>query len=244
MLTYITNISSRPEQLFANCIAKEYGSKISIFEPNDIYEIVLSSKPNFIILHEGDLSNYHIKKFIKTINDSIKTIFIVLTFSNKKYSFSNKKIHYINKDNYLPYNEYLRGDPIDKNYILCDLNCEDEQKNTILQPIIYPQNKEIPVKLVNCHKVGHVQNLGLVNEQTMIKLLRECSLYINMNNTYVYDAMYMNKPILNLTQNKFLNTIETPSLDDIKNISITYDTAQISKNKISNLIKYIKSKHE
>jgi hypothetical protein len=244
MLTYITNISSRPEQLFANALSKEYGSNTLIFEPDNIYEIILASKPDFVILHEGDLSNYHIKKFMKNIDDSIKTIFMVLTFSEKKYSFSSKRTNYISKDSYLPYNEYFQTELKDKNYILCDLTCKDEQKNTILQPIIYPQNKEIPVKLVNCYKVGHVQNLGLVDEQTMMKLLSGCSLYINMDNTYVYDAMNMNKPILNLTKNTLLDTVETPSLDDIKNPSVNYEASQINKNKISNLVKYIKSKYE
>jgi hypothetical protein len=244
MLTYITNNSTRAENLFANSLSKEFDSQVLNFDQDNIYEIVLSIKPDFIILHESDLSNYHIKKFIKDIDTSnLSTIFIVLVFSSKKHNYPYQRINYIQEKQYLPYDEYFVKGSTEDNFVLCDLNCNEEQKNSILQPLIYPQNKEIPIKLVNCHKVGHVQNLGLVDDQTMLGLLSRCSLYINMNNLYIYDAVYMNKPILNLTENKHFKTVETPSINDIKQNKADYKL-DIKKYKISNITKYIKSKYE
>ena len=245
MLTYKTHFSTRTEDLFCQSLHKEFDSKIAIFNPDDIYEIILTNKPDFVVLHEHDLSHYHIQKFIKD-QDNIKlsTTFIVLRFLNKKLpQIPYKRIHFIDESQYLPYNEYYSTTVRNDNFALCDLDCIEEKNNTILQPIIYPKNKEIPVKLVNCHKVGHIQNLGLVDEETILNLLSRCSIYINMNNSYVYDAMLMEKPILNLVDNKYLDKTIDTNIDHLKNTTLSYNL-DINKYKISNIIKYIKSKYE
>jgi len=245
MLTYKTNFSTRPEDLFCQSLQREFGSQILIFNPDDIYEIVLNHKPQFIVLHDHDLSHYHVQQFLKDKdNENLKTVFIVLKFLKKKPPVvPYKNINFIEQSQYLPYNEYYSDAISDDNFVLCDLNCTEEKSNVILQPLIYPVNKEIPMKLVNCHKVGHIQNLGLVDEETMLKLLAKCSLYINLNNSYVYDAMRMKKPILNLTDNKYLDKITEPTLDSLRNLELSYNL-NIDKYKISNITKYLKSKYE
>jgi hypothetical protein len=96
------------------------------------------------------------------------------------------------------------------------------------------------VKLINCPSVEHVQNLGVASEYETLELINNCCCYINIDNKYVYDAMLMNKPIINLVPNKYLNVTQdpVPSCD----LTLQYSNEQIeqiNQYKISNLLSQI-----
>jgi len=243
MLVSINYIHSRPIFLFANSLAHEKGASIALFSMDDIYDVVLVSKPDVLLLDESDLDNIHARRlFEDLISERIsagKTKIVILHNSDStKKQINHSNIKYISDIAYLPYNEYHKPkSPTEYKYMLCHLNCIEFDQNKYLESIIYPNNKTIPVKLVNCPQVEHLQNLGVVDEPTMLDLIGGCFSYINIDNQYVYDAMLMGKPIINLVSNKYL-ALDSGSID-IENAMVTYDSSIIQKHKISNLINYI-----
>lgn len=243
MLVYINYLHNRQVFLFANSIANEKDADIVQFSLDNIYNAVLIDKPDIILINESDTEHLHFSSFLKDLLDNEisldKTKIIILMSDHSSTSkINHKNIKYIPHESYLPYNEYLFNKQISNDhYLLCHLNCVDFDINKTLELIIYPLNKSIPVKLVNCAQVEHIQNLGLVDEYTMLDLLSRCYAYINVNNEYIYDAMIMRKPIINFVKNSHIDITKHPI--DLNNLNIEYNISKIQSNKISNLIKFI-----
>lgn len=241
MIIFITNLHSRKEMLVANSIAQEINGEIQIFEHINIYDTYLSGQNNYIVISEDDTNNVFISKFLNDIsNNSIinKNNKIVFLYKNKEL-FKHNNIISIPYNTFYHYNEYVSLPIRDSGYILCELNCISQKKNAILESIIYPNNNKIPVRLVNCPRFDHPQNLGVVNDYDMLKLIASCSVFIGITDNYVYDAIYMKKPTLTTVDNKIIKQISSLSMEDIKNCSFDESyTSELNKYKISNIIKY------
>lgn len=241
MKIFITNLHSRKEMLVANSIAHETNTRIEIFDPINIYETYLSDQECIIILSEGDNGNLFLSKFIDDLkNKSIynKKNRIVYLYKTKHPPISQNFMP-IPYDAFCHYNEYIQIKTENQKYILCELNCISQKKNSILDDIIYPENKEISVRLVNCPRFDHPQNLGVVNDHDMLKLIAECSVYIGLTDNYIYDSINMKKPTITTIENKIIKPIKSLSLQNVKDCSFD-DTwlVELNKNKISNIIKY------
>lgn len=245
MLTYIPNNNTRTHQLFALSTEKECGSTTSIFNYEDIYEVMLNPKDEaVVVLTRADINNVYVRMFIDSMLDnSAKTTNKIFVISDKKYNHSN--IINIAPNLFKLFNSYYKPQPLNNNkkYILCHLDCTKKENNELLKDIVYPANKDIPVKLVNCYKVRHPQNLGLVDEQKMLDLIYNCYALINTTDHYVYDAIWMQKPIVSITSNEYIQATDSLTLDQIeKTVSefVPYKE-NLSGYRVSSLIKhYIK----
>lgn len=243
MLAYINYIHSRHLLLFANSLAREKQAQIRQYNLDNIYDVILAAKPEVLLMEESDLDNLHVKNFFTDLESDMVSlgqtkIIILYQTTSTKSLIQHSNIKYISEKLYLPYNEYfVPSSNTDSKYMLCHLNCIDFDLNKELEQIIYPNNKTIPVKLVNCPQVSHIQNLGMVDENAMLKLLSECYIYINIDNQYVYDAMMMNKPIINLIANNHLELTTSPI--DIDQTNASYSVSSLKQHKISNLIKHL-----
>lgn len=241
MKIFITNLHSRKEMLVANSVAHETNSSIEIFDPINIYDIYLSDHPCIIIISEDDQSNIFVSKFINDLkNESISYTknTIIYLYKNNQPSLGHNFIA-IPYNAFCHYNEYAKIETENQGYILCELNCISQKKNSILDSIIYPENNEIPVRLVNCPRFDHPQNLGIVNDHDMLKLIAGCSVYVGLTENYIYDSINMKKPTLTTVNNKIIDPIKSLSMNDI--MTCVFDESylvELNKNKISNIIKY------
>jgi hypothetical protein len=247
MLIYLSSLHTRASILFANSFQQETAnnSTIRLFDANDIYNIVLVQKPHILLIEQELLSNLHILNFFQDLvnnNLDIGHTQVIVLGNNSTFSYKHTNIKYLSPDLYISYNEYVNASDnlAAGGYLLCSLNCTNLEINKLLEPIIYPTNKTIPVKLVNCPQINHIQNLGLADEATMLKLIADCYAYINLDNQYVYDAMLLNKPIINLIDNSHLPLSSSDSI--IENMFVEYDITNIKKYKISNIVKHIINK--
>jgi hypothetical protein len=242
MKIFLTNLHSRKEMLVANSIANELYGSIEIFDPINIYDIYLSSNNDYIVLSEDDSNDLFISKFVQDLTKnslSTKKNKIIFLFKNNDLVIKHKDIISIPYDTFYHYNEYTKFDVQNDGYILCELNCISQKKNSILDNIIYPENTQIPVKLVNCPRFDHPQNLGVVNDYDMLRLISKCSAYIGLTDNYIYDAINMKKPALTTVNNKILPVSKSLNMSDIANL--TFDethTTELQQYKISNIIKY------
>lgn len=241
MKIFITNLHSRKEMLVANSVAHETNSSIEIFDPINIYDIYLSDQLNMIVLSENDDSNIFISKFIDDLKHnsiSHKKNTIIYLYKTKQLVINQNFIS-IPYDAFCHYNEYAKLEVNNQGYILCELNCISQKKNSILDKIIYPENRDTPVRLVNCPRFDHPQNLGIVNDHDMLKLIAGCSVYIGLTDNYIYDSINMKKPTLTTVTNKIINPIKSLSIEDVTSCSFDESyLVELSKNKISNIIKY------
>lgn len=246
MSTYIVNNYNRNSFLFANYFNQVNKQDIIQFELQSIYDTMLVDCPSIVILEENHFNSIDLKNFFQDLDDGVvdikNTKVIILcsdNYNGKKYI--NKNIKYISSSSYLLYNEFYKPSNTQNiEYMVCSLDCKNLEQNNMLAPLLYPNNKTIPVKLINCESVEHVQNIGKANEDETLKLINECCCYINIDNTYVFDAMLMNKPIINLVPNKYIEISQ--SLDPSCQIEKSYSSDIINKikqYKISNILSQI-----
>lgn len=243
MKTFIINSHSRKEMLVANCISHEKNSSIEIFDPIDIYDIYLSDRSSVIVLSETSRNDVFISKFIDDFENNSLSINkqnkIVYLYQNNLPNIINDNFIYIPYNTFCHYNEYIKIETKNQGYILCELNCLSQKKNSVLDSIIYPENNQIPVRLVNCPRFDHPQNLGVVNDYDMLKLIAGCCVYVGLTENYIYDSINMKKPTITTLDNKIIKPIKSISMEDIINCSFNESYAtELHKNKISNMIKY------
>jgi hypothetical protein len=207
--------------LVANCIAHETQGHIEVFDPINIYDIYLSNQDQIIVLSENDNSNVFISKFLQEFSSGIiaetktKIIFLYKTIDIVK----NQKIIYIPYDAFYHYNEYIHLNTKNDGYILCELNSISQKKNSIIENITYPINKDIPVRLVNCPRFDHPQNLGIVNDHDMLSLIANCHMFISLTDNYIYDAINLRKPTLSTVKNKIIEPVSSIDMNNIKTFS-------------------------
>jgi hypothetical protein len=241
MIIYTNILTSRDVDLFANSFRKEFGGTIIKKDISNIYDIILVDKPDYIIIDSLDEKNEHFVSFLsdlKSQNIQIQKTKIIII--GKSGNSEHQNIRYVSPNTYYCFDEYYTESSCDDGsfkYMLCHLNCLDFEKNKALEPIIYPNNKEIAVKLVGCDQVQHVQNLGSVTEREMLELIHGCEIYINIDNMYVYDAMFLNKPIINSCED--IKEIEFVNNLSIDKASTKYDRSKIMQYRISNIVKHI-----
>lgn len=226
--------------LVANSIAKELNGIIEIFDPINIYDIYISNSENYIVLSEDDQSDIFISKFLKDFtNGSVKSQKNKLVFLYKNNELRHKDIISIPYETFYHYNEYAKLPVKNNGYILCELNCISQKKNSILDSILYPENRTVPVRLVNCPRFDHPQNLGTVNDFDMLKLIASCSVFIGLTDNYIYDSIYMKKPTLTIANNKIISPISTLDIDTVLNCIFDEKyLTDLNQYKISNIIKY------
>lgn len=245
MLILTSSIKNRAINLFANSFYQETKANLGSFDLEYIYDAMLINKPDIVILEYSDLHNFHVNNFMKelvanTVSvGNCKIIVLTTTKDNKKIQHNN--IKYISNSTYYLFNEYYeykKNNTKNFKYILCHLDCNNLTNNSHIEQLTYPHNSTVAVKLVGCSNVKHPQNLGTVTETEMLELIHNCSIYINLDNQYVYDAMLFKKPIINFSSSipELAVCKDTVSIDD----AITdYDISNINQNRISNIVKYI-----
>jgi hypothetical protein len=245
MLILTSSIKNRATSLFSNSFHKETQGNLVSFDLDYIYDAMLVNKPDIVVLDRSDLYNIHVNNFMKEIVSNTVSIgnckIIVLTTKKDDKKIQHNNIRYISSSTYYLFNEYYKHkDTItrDFKYLLCHLDCSNLSNNSHIEQLTYPNNSKVAVKLVGCSNVKHPQNLGTVTETEMLDLIYGCSVYINIDNQYVYDAMLLKKPIINFSSDipELSVCKHTPSIDDATN---NYDIANVNRNRISNLIKYI-----
>lgn len=238
MIVAKEQISSRDVQLFANSYAVEYEATITNFDIENLYDTILIDKPNIIIVDSLD-NRYYDSLFddIKNNNIFTQTKFIVLNNKSTQKNISYNNIKYIPRNTYKPYDEYIKPSASEL-FILANINCENIKINDKLEPILYPNKICMPVRLINCAEYNNYHNLGVLNEQDTLNVLARCDTYINTDNKYLYDAVFLGKKVISLVENDLIpitNTIDESIVEKAVATNIN-----LSQYKISNIIQYIK----
>ncbi len=244
MLIYLPKNENRSQYLVANSISKEFNGDLRSFNTQDIYEITFNNpNANIVILNEFNVKDVFISNFLTDFENYSKPHKTKIIILSEHRAYKNKNISYIGSSIYKLFNEYYTPTNIDNNYkfILCHLDCVNHTNNEKIQPIIYPANNTIPVKLVGCPNIQHPQNLGLVDDDQMIRLIQECAVYVDISHQYFYDAIWHNKPVVTIHKNEFVEPVTDLTIshiqDAINNPPIT--DHDLKKQRISNIIKYI-----
>lgn len=244
MNIYIANNHNRKEYLVANSIHKEYNWILNSFHIQDIYEIAFNKNGKVVIvLDETKLQLPEIAQFIQDfiVADQTKTKLVLLGSDAK---INHKNIFCLPSTVYKPYDEYYQPTKVsDSQFILCHLDITNHKTNAVIQDIVYPNNKDIPIRLVGHPGIQHIQNVGLVTDSQMLDLIYSCVAYINISNEYIYEAILYNKPILSIIDNEYIKAVDKLQLEDLHKLIDTDNTIDYQHNlkqhKISNIIKSI-----
>jgi|LakMenE18May11ns_1017448.scaffolds.fasta_scaffold9921467_4 hypothetical protein len=248
MNIYSNNNPSRTNLLFYKNICNITGVvSMNLFNPDNIYEIILHYKPKYLLLDNYVLSNYHIQNCINDIiqKNLITNTKIVLLNTENTNNIKNENFVFISTNDYLLYDEYPNTSnnqtTSNSSYILCNMSClEAPDMIGSLNKLFYPENTTMPVKLINNPKVEHVQNLGVASEDKILNLIKQCAYYINIDNLYYVDALMMKKPVINLISNQLLSVKKPDTIDTIDSCSFRVENLSIDSNKfISNITKQL-----
>lgn len=241
MLIAYESHASRNVKLFVNSCVHELNSNTIQYDLSHIYDLLLIDKPNIIILDNIHNNIYEqLSADIKAgyVSD-IDTKFIILgPKNNTDPALINAK--YIDNKAFKPYNEYTEKQ-ISENFIFGILNCDNVLLNNKLHNLLYPNNVGMPIRLVNCPEYVSPHNLGVADEETCLRLLSKCEIFINTNNTYLYDAIFLQKKIISIIDNPVVPVVDDISLESIKDI-IPMDPSFLNQHKISTLVKHIINK--
>jgi hypothetical protein len=243
MNTYITDNHSRKEYLIANSISKEYSGTLTSFSIENIYEIAFNKQHKAtIVLDDQKIKTSEIHNFIKDFVTTAQTKTKLVLLSENKVHHEN--IFTLPSSSYRCFNEYYRPRKITTSkFVLCHLDTDNHKNNIVIENIVYPKNKEIPIRLVGHPGIQHIQNVGVVTDDHMLDLIYSCSVYINISNQYVYDAMLYNKPILSSIENEYLLSKNNLELQDLKELFENQESKEHNHNlkqyKISNIVKSI-----
>jgi len=245
MITYIPQNSIRDQFLLSLSIQNNKNSSVAYFSEHDIYEICLGKKADIVILNDHNLANTHISNMISNIeNNEIDTKTKIIILSEQSQKYLNKNIVCIPKKTYVCFNEtYQPINNVSYKYILCHLDNKNIENNSIIEPILYPNNQSIAVKIVNCSIINHPQNLGIVSEKDMLDLISNCFAYVCISEDYLYDAIRMNKRVICAKANNFIPKNTNPlSIDIIENTPNALDLCNITSinaYSLSNIVKHI-----
>lgn len=240
MKVAIESSSPRNVRLFANSYKQEFDNvQILEFNINNIYDLLLIDKPNIVIVDHLDHYIYEsIFKDIDNNNINISTKFVVLNDLQNKYKhIKYKHIKYIPSNTYKVYNEYIQKQ-ISEKFVLGVINCDYPSLNDKMLDILYPNVIHMPVRLINCPNYAHINNIGTCDENETLELISQCEIFINTNNLYLYDAIFLGKKIINIADHPEVQITNSVTIDTVKSATVI-DTIDISKYKISNIVKYI-----
>jgi len=183
--------------LFGKILGNRTELPIQYFNVDDIYNFI--NLDVFIIIDAKHTENKHLNALIQELKETDTNIKckILLLGSNR-----NLQIH-----NIYEISEYLLVDETNHfiessspDFILIHLQKSTEEHLRKIEGILYPKNKEIPVKIINNEEFSHCQNLGLCTEELILELIQECKYYININDMYLYDAINANKNIVDINK--------------------------------------------
>jgi len=244
MKIFITNTHERAIRLFAKNLAHKLTiNQIAQFDEINIYDIFTTNNSSYIFITDKDLRNQYVKKFIDIINTgSTKkdNKIVIIHSANNKPKISNPNVIFIPDNTFCAYDEHFELCEPNEDFILCEPNYIDMKKNSILTKVLYPHNKTDQIRVVNCPRFRHPQNVGVTSEKDMLDLISKCKLFITLNSTYIYDAINMKKPVITTEKNMFINPVEHIDINMLKNTKSTnIDLEQLNKYKISNLINMI-----
>jgi len=180
-------------------LEKEHNSIVFGVDSKNLMDTIKKNNPDYLILSSVQYEQN--KNTILSLDQNSNTKIITLS----EHLVKNKNISQIvvSKTKFILYNEYYK--PKQKNndtYMVCDMATSMDNIK-LLESLVYPKNKKDKIRLLNCPELKHVQNVGVANEDDMLDLIYGCDTYINVSDRYLYDAIMMNKKIINLTQNRW-----------------------------------------
>lgn len=243
MNTYITNNHSRREYLVANSIHKEYNWILNSFDLSDIYEIAFNKWHKVaIVLDDTKIQLPEIQNFLEEFQKSNQTKTKIVLLSDTKINHAN--IFCLPSISYKLFNEYHQPVKISNSrFVLCHLDSTNHKRNAVIQNVLYPNNKEIAVRLVGHPGIQHIQNVGILTEDQMLNLIYSCTVYVNISNEYIYDAILYNKPIVTAIENEYVESIvdelQLKHIADLLASSHIEYKHNLKQHRISNMVKSI-----
>lgn len=228
-IIYSNNHLDRPTFLLAQAFCKETAGTAYNVIINHLDEAICDIKPDFVVLNQQQILSIQ-NFFNKKHSDKSCKFLTITTFIKKQIeelkTTSSLEIYNIPPGMFCHINEYHSSNIQDKNYWLCDISSIDSNLIKKIQPLIYPNNTTQKIRLVNNDQFQHPQNVGLATESEMMELIASCKGFINLNNTYTADAVFMAKPILSFVPNGFVpvsNNIDIshPQLFKISTITVS-----------------------
>lgn len=206
-IIYSNNYLDRPTFLLAQAFSKETKGIAYNVIMNHIDEAICDIKPDFVILNQQQMSL--MQNFFHRNHSNKSCKFLTVTTLIKKQieelkANSSLEIYNIAPGMFCHVNEYHSCKIEDKNYWLCDISSIDSNLIKKIQPLLYPDNTIQKIRLVNNDQFQHPQNVGLATEAEIMGLIASCKGFINLNNTYIADAVFLGKPILSFVPNSFV----------------------------------------
>lgn len=130
-------------------------------------------------------------------------------------------------------------DRISNEDILADISDLQKLPESLVE-VLYPSTS-MRIKLFNNASIDHVQNLGFVDDEDMVRMINECKMYIDTNNNFLLYSIILDKPTLALTANSLVKRtkeINEKSIESMQQSKI--DLRDILKNSYKNFIqKYL-----
>lgn len=191
--------------LISQILEKEFDSLVFGVENINLLNAIEKNKPEYIIL-----TNDQYKQCFSTIEKIDNNCTIITTCDNLVKNKNIKQI-IVSKTKFILFNEYYKTDTkkiacdflTNNKYWTCDMGATEPEHIKLLEPLVYPNNKECSIRLLNCPSLTHVQNVGMANENDMLDLIAGCDTYINISDRYIYDAIMLGKKIINLVNNRW-----------------------------------------
>jgi len=129
----------------------------------------------------------------------------------------------------------LPDNRIETEDILADIS-DIEKLQESLEKILYP-NSKLKIKLFNSSTINVSQNLGFVDDETMVRMIDSCKLYIDTNLNYLLYALILDKQTIALENNSFLKKTKEITEDVISSVDKSkLQINDIVKNSYKNFI--------
>lgn len=191
--------------LISQILEKDYNTLIFGVENTNLLNAIEKNKPEYIILTNDQY------KQCSTIIEKINNSCTIITTCENLIKNKNIKQITISKTKFMLFNEYYKPNTTkmvcnflnNNKYYTCDMGGTTAENIKLLETLVYPNNKQVSIRLLNCPGLTHVQNVGVAHENDMLDLVYGCDTYINVSNRYVYDAVMMNKKVINLVNNRW-----------------------------------------
>lgn len=234
-MIYLNKNITRSSAIFAKQISHNLKLPISLFSVDDVYNLV--NQECLILIDKQNLENQHLNNLLNDIKVSGHEPLCKILLIGCTSRLEIKNIISIPDDDFVCFDElYNHTENTQKDMVFIELSNSTKEQIEKLNKILYPNNKKIAVKAVNNPGLAHVQNLGLSTENDTLKLLSECSYYVNINSLYLYDAVYANKKIIHVDDIPKIKTIDDIDFIVIDNSIYSNDISDKSISKILNKI--------
>lgn len=197
-----------------------YNFKYVIFDANSVDNSIYQ----FMIEFSNEVKSFI---FFHTIyHDHLKSDYgsVFRGIFDKHLKEHSTSLDIVLPDNYINKNLYKQTENTKEDYIVSFLEpisiIPDELAN-----VLYPKSSH-KIRLFNNPRIGHIQNLGMINEMDKAVLLSKSKAYINLDPDYINEALFYNNDIIDIKNLDSMKPTEIKAQDTIEYTKILKEILQ------------------